>query len=111
MFIEVTLLLLLAAAMAQSVERLLRMRKVGCSNPSRDRPKSLKKIATASLFGNRCERHWSSEMTLLTNVKCYRGCGTPKNPHCSTWDMSAEYMSSIGQNLQPIIGNDDVSID
>ena len=31
------------------LERLLRKRKVGCSNPSRYRPKSLKQVATGPL--------------------------------------------------------------
>ena len=38
-----------AAAVAQSVERSPRMRKVGCSNPGRDRPKSLTQVVTVPL--------------------------------------------------------------
>ena len=38
------------------------MRKVGCSNPSRDRPKSIKQEVT---LGNRCKCHGSSEMTII----------------------------------------------
>ena len=37
------------AAVAQSVERSPRMRKVGCSNPGRDRPKSLTQVVTVPL--------------------------------------------------------------
>ena len=36
----------LAAAVAQWVRAFPRKRKVGCSNPSRDRPKSYKQVVT-----------------------------------------------------------------
>ena len=42
-------------------------RKAGCSNTSRDRPKSYKKVVTAPLYthGSRWESHGSSEMTII----------------------------------------------
>ena len=38
-----------AVAVAQWVRVFARKRKVGCSNPSRERPKSLKQVMTAPL--------------------------------------------------------------
>ena len=42
-------------------------RKVGCSNPSRDRPKSLEQVVAAPLPNapHRCECHRSSSMTII----------------------------------------------
>ena len=42
-------------------------RKAGCSNTSRGRPKSYKKVVTAPIYthGSRWESHGSSEMTII----------------------------------------------
>ena len=48
------------------VERPPNNRKAGCSNPSRDRPQSLKQVVTT---GNRCECHGSSEMTIINGFR------------------------------------------
>ena len=51
--------------------------------------------------------HGSSEMTIINGCPCHSRCGTLKIPHCSM-AMSDEH--TLGQNLQPFTGNDDVSI-
>ena len=43
----------MTAAVTQLVKNSPRMRKVGCSNPSRDRPKSLKQSMTAPMLNAR----------------------------------------------------------
>ena len=53
------------------IERSPRLQKVGCSNPGRDRPKSLKQIVTAPLLGNACGCNGSSEMTIITKGLWY----------------------------------------
>ena len=49
------------------LERSPRKRKVGCSNPNRDRPKSLKQVMTAKLPNARHqgECHGSSKITII----------------------------------------------
>ena len=71
------------------LERSPRKRKVGCSNPSRDRPGSDSSTAKRSAIGV-C--HGSSEMT-KTNAPCHSRCGTQKNPRLVA--MSAEHRSKF----------------
>ena len=62
--------------------------KVGCSNPSRDRPKSLNQVHCSDSSTSKCStlgvnvtgpRRWP----LQTDAPCHSRCGTRKNPHCS----------------------------
>ena len=78
-----------------------RKRKVGCSNPSRDIPKSLKQAVTAPL-PSAGHLVWMSRVLGDDHYKRIPR-GTLKNPHCSTG------VPSIGRNLQPFTGNGDFS--
>ena len=82
------------------------MRKIGCLNPSRDKPNSLKQVVTAPLanareqvwesriFGN---EHYKCKPRVTISVACQRTTGQwPRVP-------------SIRQHLQPFIGDGDVS--
>ena len=81
------------------------MRKVGCSNPSRDRPKSLNRCWQhyCQTSGIRCEDHGSSEMTIINGYPCHSRCDTLQNPHSSIKG------HKHNSKLQPFIGNGDVS--
>ena len=70
------------------LKRSPRMWKVGCTNLTDDRPKSLNKVMTVPLSNTRQQVfcHGSSETTIIN----WCMCNTPKNPHCSM-AMSAEY--------------------
>ena len=78
-----------------------RKRKVGCSNPSRDIPKSLKQAVTAPL-PSAGHLVWMSRVLGDDHYKRIPR-GTLKNPHCSTG------VPSIGRNLRPFTGNGDFS--
>ena len=69
------------------LECLTRLRKVECSNPSRDRPNSLKQVVTAPLLNNR-----QHVMIIVHVVWC-------PVPHCQ-WP----FMPSIVQYLHPFTG-------
>ena len=73
------------------------MRKLGCSNPSRDSRKSLKQVVC----------YGSSEMTIINGcpVSQKLRCGMLKTPYYSM-AMSAEY----GSKFAALIGIGDVSI-
>ena len=45
-------------------------------------------------LGSRCERHGSSEMTIIYDAPCHNRCGTLKNPHCSI-TRSAKHRSKL----------------
>ena len=66
-------------------------RKVGCSNPSCDRPKSLKQVVTDPMPN---ARHWVSVSRVLGGAPCHSRWGTLKNPHCPM-AMSAEHRSKF----------------
>ena len=78
------------------IERSPRTRKVGCSDPSRDRPLvklgSDSSIAKSSATGVSvtCPRRWP----LKTDASCHRRCGKLKNL-TAQWIMSAEYRSNV----------------
>ena len=81
------------------LKRSPRMRKVGCSNPSCNRP-ALKQVVTVPLVNVR-QQIWVSRSRIWrfqTDVLCHSWLGTPTNTH---------YIG-VGQNLKP--GTDDVSI-
>ena len=71
-----------AVAVAQWVRVFARKRKVGCSNPSRDRPKSLKQVVTAPLPNawHQCECHGSSEMTIINGYSVSQQVWHSKEP-------------------------------
>ena len=79
------------------LERWPRKRKVGCSNLSRDRPKSLKQLVTAPLPNARQKVRMSPVLGddhKKTDAPCHIRCGTLKNPHCST-AITAEHRSKF----------------
>ena len=57
-------------------------RKVGCLNPIRERPKSLKQVVTASM-PKRSALGVCHGSSVMTDAPCHSRCGTLKNPHCS----------------------------
>ena len=57
-----------------------RMRKVGCSNSSRDRLESLKQVVSTPLLNAR-QQVWEP-WVIITEFPCHSRCGTLKNPHC-----------------------------
>ena len=82
--------------MAQSV----RMRKVGCSNPSRDRTKSLKQEETAPLL-NTQQQIWvarSSEMTIINGCPVPQYVWHAKNFYCPI-AISARHRSKCSPSL------------
>ena len=81
------------------LERLPRKRRVGCSNPGRDRPNYI----SCKTLGNGCKCHRSSEMTIINGCSVSQQVWYAKEP-------SLPQMPSIGQNLQPFTGKNDVSI-
>ena len=89
--------------MAQSIRVFTPQAEIRCSNPSRERPKSLKQVLTSFLSNARLgECH---EMTIINDV-----------PFHSRYDMLKTFtaqwslLPSICQNLQPFTGNGDVCI-
>ena len=83
--------------MAQSV----RMRKVGCSNPSRDRTKSLKQEVTAPLLITQ-QQIWvtrSSEMTIINGCPVPQYVWHAKNSYCPI-AISARHRSKCNSNVK-----------
>ena len=89
------------------LERSLSIWKVGCSNPSRDRPKSYKQVVTAPLPNARqyvCftgPRKWPSKLMSCVRVGVAR---------LRTLTAHWPWVPSIGENLQPFTGKSDFSI-
>ena len=78
------------------LERSPRKRKVGCSNPSRDRPKSIKQVVTDLSLNARQQVRVSRVLAddhykRMPNVTLQNPL---KNPHCSI-AMNAEYRSKL----------------
>ena len=71
-----------AVAVAQWVRVFARKRKVGCSNPSRERPKSLKQVMTAPLPNawHQCECHGSSETAIVNGYSVSQQVWHSKEP-------------------------------
>ena len=67
-------------------------RKVGCSNPCRDIPKSFKQVRQlhCQTLGVRSECHGSSEITIINGL---RSCSTLKKRNCSTCRAQVEICS------------------
>ena len=82
--------------------------KVGCLNPSRVRPKSLKQVVTAPLL-KAPQQLWVSHVLRDDHYK-QMPCITVGVAH--SWILTAPWLwvPSIGQNLQPFNGNGDFSM-
>lgn len=78
-----------AAAVKQSLECSPRMRKVGCSYPGRDRPKSLRQVVVSSpaecSSGNRlgCYKFLNMTLKRMSNTCITADVAWQKNPHWS----------------------------
>ena len=82
--------------------------KVGCLNPSRVRPKSLKQVVTAPLL-KAPQQLWVSHVLRDDHYK-QMPCITVGVAH--SWILTAPWLwvPSIGQNLHPFKGNGDFSM-
>ena len=90
------------------LERSPPKRKVGCSNPSRDRPKSLKQVVTAPL-PNTHHLMWVSRVLRDDHHKQIPRV-TVSVARYRTLTAQLPWVPSKGQNLHPIIGKGGVSI-
>ena len=91
--------------MAQSIRVFAPQAEIRCSNPSRDRPKSLKQVLTSFLLNARLgECH---EMTIINDVPFHSRCDMLKT-------LTAQWLLlpsiKLCQNLHPFTGNGDVCI-
>lgn len=68
------------------LERSLCKRKDGCSNTSRDKPRSLniQSQLPCQTLGIKCQCHVFLEMTAVNGWPVSQECGTVKNPLCSS---------------------------
>ena len=84
------------------------LRKVGFSNPSRDRPKLLKQVVTIPLLNAR-QQVLVSQTLEVDHYKWMppvKACATRYRTLTAQWLQ----VPSLGQNLQTLTGNGDVSI-
>ena len=79
------------------------MRKFRCSNPSRNRPKLVKQIVTAPLLNAR--QHVCHGSSDIINRMPYVTVGVAR-----TLTAQWPWVPSVGQNLQPLTGNGEVSM-